>query len=284
VEGALKLAKKSTGRKKIISFKNAYHGSTQGSLSIMGDEAMKKPFRPLLPGVRQLTFNSTEELNKITEEIACVIIEPVQGEAGVVSGTEEFIRAVRSRCTEMGTLLIFDEIQTGFGRTGSLFAFENYGVVPDVLVLAKGMGGGLPIGAFVSSREIMVSLSHDPALGHITTFGGNAVCCAAALASLEVILSENLHKTARVKSKLFRELLQNLYGVKEYRSAGLLIALELESFNVVKKVISKCLEAGLIIDWFLFNPNSIRIAPPLTITADEIRESCRIIAASIAAV
>ncbi|MBK7175557.1 MAG: aspartate aminotransferase family protein [Bacteroidales bacterium] len=277
VEGALKLAKRFTGRREIISFYGAYHGGTHGSLSIMGDERLKKPFYPLLPEVRHLTINSPEDLNLITEHTACVIIEPVQGEAGVIKANQEFLKALKDRCVKCGALLIFDEIQTGFGRTGSLFAFEQLGVIPDILLLAKGMGGGLPIGAFISSEKIMASLSHDPALGHITTFGGNPVCCAAALANLEVILEEDLLSFVSSKESLFRESLEGLKGVMEYRSAGLLIAVEMENFQKVKGVIDYCLEQGVIVDWFLFNDRSIRIAPPLTITLEEIRESCIIL-------
>lgn len=281
VEGALKLAKRFTGRQEIIAFKKAYHGGTHGSLSIMGDVTLKKPFYPLLPGIKHLSINDIPGLDTISDATACVILEPVQGEAGVVASTKEFLMALRNKCTDCGTLLIFDEIQSGFGRTGTLFAFESYHVVPDILLLAKGMGGGLPIGAFISSREIMSSLSHDPILGHITTFGGNPVCCAASLANLEVILKEKLLESVASKSELFRSLLSGLPGVVDYRSAGLLIAVELADFETVKKVIDLNLEKGVITDWFLFNSSSVRIAPPLTITLEEIREACSIIASSI---
>ncbi|NVO20729.1 MAG: aspartate aminotransferase family protein [Bacteroidetes bacterium] len=281
VEGALKLSKRFTGRHKIVSYRNAYHGGTHGSLSIMGDETLKKPFYPLLPDIIQIELNDSEGLEKITNECACVIIEPIQGEAGIFASTPEYLKALRERCTETGALLIFDEIQSGFGRTGQLFAFQGYDVIPDILVLAKGMGGGLPIGAFISSREIMSSLSHDPILGHITTFGGNPVCCAASLANLNVILEEKLAEQVKGKSGLFRELLSGLPGVLDYRSSGLLIAVELKDFNSVKKVIDLNLEKGVITDWFLFNSSSIRIAPPLTITNQEITSACSIIAESI---
>jgi acetylornithine/N-succinyldiaminopimelate aminotransferase len=281
VEGALKLAKRFTGRKEIIAFHNAYHGGTHGSLSIMGDESLKEPFYPLLPGVKHITINDLPGLSTISEKTACVIIEPIQGEAGVIESSIEFLQALRKKCNSIGALLIFDEIQSGFGRTGKLFAFENFGVIPDILIIAKGMGGGLPIGAFISSQPIMSSLSHDPILGHITTFGGNAVCCAASLANLEVIINEKLPESVASKSKLFRTLLSGLPGVKEYRSAGLLIAVELDSFETVKKVIDLNLEKGLITDWFLFNSKSIRIAPPLTITPEEIRLSCALISESM---
>lgn len=281
VEGALKLAKRFTGRQEIIAMQNAYHGGTHGSLSIMGDETLKKPFYPLLPGISHIRINELEDLRHITSSTACVILEPVQGEAGVIAATREYLSALRSRCDETGCLLIFDEIQTGFGRTGTLFAFEGYGVVPDILTLAKGMGGGLPIGAFISSREIMSTLSHDPILGHITTFGGNPVCCAAALANLEVILDEKLTGMVPEKSELFRKMLSELPGVKEFRSSGLLIALELDNYEHVKAVIDFCLERGVILDWFLFNPRSVRIAPPLIITPDEIRKACTILAEAL---
>jgi acetylornithine/succinyldiaminopimelate/putrescine aminotransferase len=281
VEGALKLAKRFTGRREIIAFHGAYHGGTHGSLSIMGDERLKKPFYPLLPEVRHLSINAIEDIPQITDLTACVIIEPVQGEAGVIEANQDFLEALKERCTQTGALLIFDEIQTGFGRTGALFAFEKTAVIPDILLLAKGMGGGLPIGAFIASEEIMATLSHDPALGHITTFGGNPVCCAAALANLEVIIEEKLISTVCIKGSIFRESLAGLKGITGFRSAGLLIAIEMENFQKVKGVIDYCLEKGVIIDWFLFNDRSIRIAPPLTISEEEIRESCDIIKAAI---
>ena len=277
VEGSLKLAKRYTGRTKIIALHNAYHGGTHGSLSIMGDERLKKPFYPLLPGISHITLNDKEALAEITTDTACVIVEPVQGEAGIIAADRDYLAAMRSRCNETGTLLIFDEIQTGFGRTGHLFCFEGYNVIPDILLLAKGMGGGLPIGAFVASREIMSTLSHDPALGHITTFGGNPVCCAAALANLEVILDEGLARLAAGKGMLFQKLLSPHPAIKEFRMSGLLIAIELDNFDTVKKVIDFCLDHGVIIDWFLFNDKSIRIAPPLTINEEQIKESCDII-------
>jgi acetylornithine/succinyldiaminopimelate/putrescine aminotransferase len=284
VEGALKLAKRYTGRSEIISFSKAYHGGTHGRLSIMGDDALRKPFFPLLPGVLRLEFNDRESLCIINNDTACVIIEPVQGEAGIRTADRDFILELRRKCSETGTLLVFDEIQTGFGRTGTLFAFEHYGVIPDILVLAKGMGGGLPLGAFIASETIMSTLSHDPVLGHITTFGGNPVCCAASLANLEVILEEKLAEQAGKKSLLFRELLSGLPGVTDFRSAGLMIAVEFDSFPTVKKIIDHCLENGVITDWFLFNATSLRIAPPLNITEKEIRESCQVIRQAVESV
>ncbi len=277
VEGALKLAKRYTGRQKIVAFENAYHGSTHGSLSVIGNDSYQKPFEPLLPGISHLKFNSIEDLAAITQETACVIIEPVQGEAGIIEGSHEFITALRNRCTETGTMLIFDEIQTGMGRTGAMFAFERYGIVPDILLLAKGLGGGMPVGAFISSREIMQALTFKPVLGHITTFGGHPVSCAAALANIEVIINEKLIQGVKNKSNLFIELLSKNKSIKQIRSAGLMIALQLDNFTHVKKVIDHCIEHGVIIDWFLFNDSSIRIAPPLTISNEEIIEACSVI-------
>lgn len=281
VEGALKLAKRFTGRRKIVAFNHAYHGSSHGALSVIGEENYRIPFGPLLPGIEHIDFNSIEALKAITTETACVIVEPVQGEAGIIAGTDEFLSALRKRCTETGTLLIFDEIQTGMGRTGTMFAFEHYNVVPDILLLAKGIGGGMPLGAFISSHEIMQSLTFNPVLGHITTFGGHPVSCAAALANIEVIINEKLVDGVALKSKLFVELLGKSNAIKQIRSAGLMIALQLDNFTHVKKVIDRCIERGLIIDWFLFNDSSIRIAPPLTITEEQINEACNVILDSL---
>jgi len=277
VEGALKLAKRYTGRQKIVAFTNAYHGSTHGSLSVIGNESYQIPFGPLLPGISHIEFNSLSALKNITTETACVIVEPVQGEAGVIVGTPEFISALRTRCTETGTLLIFDEIQTGMGRTGKMFAFEKYKVIPDILLLAKGLGGGMPVGTFISSREIMQTLTFNPVLGHITTFGGHPVSCAAALANIGVIRNEKLVESVASKSELFIQLLQKCKAIKQIRSSGLMIALQLDSFAQVKKAIDISIKNGVIIDWFLFNDSSIRIAPPLTINEEQIFESCRII-------
>lgn len=284
VEGALKLAKRFTGRGKMAAFGNAYHGSTHGSLSLMGNETFKKPFGPLLPDVVHLEFNSVPGLAAISNETACAIVEPVQGEAGVIAANQKFLKALRNRCNETGTLLIFDEIQTGLGRTGSMFAFEKYGVVPDILLLAKGLGGGMPLGAFISSREIMQTLSCNPALGHITTFGGHPVSCAAALANLQIIEDEKLVESVEAKSKLFVDLLGKCKAVRQIRSAGLLIALQMDDFATVKKVIDRCIQNGAILDWFLFNDSSIRIAPPLTISETEIEEACRVIAGAMEAI
>lgn len=273
IEGALKLAKRYTGRTELISFKNSYHGSTQGALSLMGDERLKQPFRPLLPDVRHIEFNNVEDLNFITQRTAAVVIEPVQAEAGVVLPRDGFLQKLRARCTETGTLLIFDEIQTGYGRTGKLFAFEQYNVTPDILCLAKGMGGGMPLGAFISSQKIMSGLAADPELGHITTFGGNPVCCAAGLATLQTIVTEKLVQGVEKKRGLIIDQLKHPL-IREVRSKGLLIALEFESFEQNKRIIDACIQKGVIVDWFLFNMKSMRIAPPLIISEDEISIAC----------
>ena len=277
VEGALKLAKRFTGRKKIVAFKNAYHGSTHGALSVIGNESYQIPFYPLLPEIEHIEFNSIGDLNAITNKTACVIVEPVQGEAGIVPGTHDFLSALRNRCNETGTMLIFDEIQTGLGRTGYMFVFEKYKIIPDILLLAKGLGGGMPIGAFISSHEIMQTLTANPVLGHITTFGGHPVSCAAALANIEVIINEKLIESVEAKSKLFVQQLSKCNYIREIRAAGLMIALQLDNFIQVKKTIDICIEHGLISDWFLFNDSSIRIAPPLTISIAQIEESCQIL-------
>ncbi|HXB42070.1 MAG TPA: aspartate aminotransferase family protein [Bacteroidia bacterium] len=279
-EGALKLAKRFTGRSELISFKNSYHGSTQGALSVMGSEDFKTSFRPLLPGTKILNFNSEEDLKQITEKTACVIIEPVQGEAGVIAANKSFFKKLRECCNETKTLLIFDEIQTGFGRTGTLFAFEQYEVTPDILLLAKGMGGGMPIGAFVSSNEIMSCLTHNPVLGHITTFGGHPVCCAAALANLKVISENKLYLRAKeIETILKKELVHS--KIKELRVCGALAAVDFGDEATNMQVIQKCVEAGIITDWFLFNAQSMRIAPPLVITNEELTKACEIILKSL---
>lgn len=276
VEGAVKLAKRYTGRFEVIAFKNAYHGSTQGSLSIMGDETMKNAFRPLLPGVKFLEYNSIDDLDQINQHTACVIMETIQGEAGAIVPDEGYLKAVWDQCKKHGALLILDEIQSGCGRTGSLWAFEKYGVSPDILTLAKGMGGGMPIGAFISSKEIMHSLTHDPVLGHITTFGGNAVCAAAALANLEVILENKLWENAARQEIRFRELLVHP-RIKSIRGKGLMLALEFDSFQENKKIIDRLIEKGILTDWFLFAPHCLRIAPPLIIDDESVETSCKMI-------
>jgi acetylornithine/N-succinyldiaminopimelate aminotransferase len=269
VEGALKLAKRVTGRSEIISFSNAYHGSTHGALSVMGNEQLKNSYRPLLPGIRILEFNNIEGLSAISPDTAAVIIEPVQGEAGVHAAAKVFIEALRQKCNEHGVLLIFDEIQTGFGRTGTLFAFEQYEIVPDILVIAKGMGGGLPIGAFISSQNIMSCLTSNPMLGHINTFGGNAVCVAAAHATLDVIIENKLtQRVARIEKIIKRKLVHPL--IKEVRVFGALGAIELGDEELNFKVMKGCVENGIITDWFLFCPTAMRIAPPLVIKDQEL--------------
>ena len=276
IEGAMKLAKRFTGRSEIVAFKKAYHGSTQGSLSIMGDETMKNVFRPLLPDVRILEYNNIKQLAHITSRTACVVAETIQGEAGAKAPDPGFLKQLRKVCDKNGTLLILDEIQAGCGRSGSLWAFEHYDIVPDILTLAKGMGGGLPIGAFISSKKIMQSLTHDPVLGHITTFGGNAVCAAAALANLKVIVREKLWKNATRQEKLFRQMLVHP-KIKSIRGRGLMLALEFGDFNENKLIIDKLIEKGIITDWFLFAPHCLRIAPPLIISEDEVQKACKII-------
>lgn len=276
IEGALKLAKRYTGRSEIIAFKNAYHGSTHGALSVMGNEEFKNSFRPLVPGVKFLGFNCIPDIEKITENTACVLLEPVQGEGGVILPDNGYLEKIRKKCTDVGALLIFDEIQTGFGRIGALFAFQQYGVIPDVFTIAKAMGGGLPIGAFVSSKEIMSVFKTNPVLGHITTFGGNPVSCAAAWASLKTLIDEKLIDTVPQKEALFRSLLKH-GKIKELRGKGLFLAVDLGNPDLVQKLIEKLLENGIVVDWFLFNPESFRIAPPLIITEDQIIAACDII-------
>jgi len=272
IEGALKLAKRISGRTEIIAFKDAYHGSTHGALSVLGNEEMKNAYRPLLPDIRFLNFNNENELEQITEQTACVVIEPIQAEAGIIIPDKSYLKALRKRCDETETILIFDEVQMGFGRTGKLFAFENFDIVPDILCLAKGMGGGMPIGAFVSSSSNMNMLTHNPALGHITTFGGHPVSCAAAIASLEVILENEFHEKSSEKGKLFVELLKNHPTVKSIRQIGLMLAIELKQEYAVNHLVKILQKNKLIVDQFLFNTSSFRIAPPLTITEEEIRE------------
>lgn len=279
-EGALKLAKRHTGRTEIISCRGAYHGSTHGSLSVSGNEVKKYAFRPLLPDVRFINFNKMEDLEQITRKTACVIIETIQGDAGVRIPSLEYMKALRSKCDDTGTMLIFDEIQTGIGRTGKMFAFEHYSVAPDILTSAKALGGGLPIGTFISSHKIMQSLTHSPMLGHITTFGGNPVCCASALATLEVIENENLLDKVEEKGLLFENLLQHP-RIKEVRRIGLLFAFEFETAGEVAHVVKESLKNGAICFWFLSCPNSFRIAPPLNITESEIKKACKIILQAI---
>jgi len=280
VEGALKLAKRFTGRSQVVACYNSYHGSTHGALSVMGNEDYKQAYRPLLPGVNFIQFNHIDDLQLITEQTACVVIETVQGEAGIRVPDIAYMRALRERCTQTSTLLILDEIQAAFGRTGKLFAFEHFGIEPDILVLAKALGGGMPIGAFIASNQVMSSLKENPILGHITTFGGHPVCCAAGLAALEVLLNENLIEQVDAKAALFRKLLDHP-AIKEVRGKGLMLSIELESFELNKKIIDRCIEHGVIVDWFLHCSNSMRIAPPLIITDEEIKHACEVILEAI---
>jgi acetylornithine/succinyldiaminopimelate/putrescine aminotransferase len=280
-EGALKLAKRYTGRTEIISFHKSYHGSTHGSLSVSGNEKKKNAFRPLLPDVRFLRFNEIEDLDVISDRTACVIMETIQGDAGVRIPSKEFMQALRKRCTETGALLILDEIQSGMGRSGTLFAFHQFGIVPDILTIAKAFGGGLPIGAFISSTEIMHCLTHHPMLGHITTFGGNPVCCASALASLEVLTEGKIIDEVEAKGKLFESLLQHPH-IKAIRRIGLMFAVDFDSEERVQRIVQYALNHGVICFWFLSCPNSFRIAPPLIISESEIREACEVIVKAIA--
>jgi acetylornithine/N-succinyldiaminopimelate aminotransferase len=273
VEGAMKLAKRYTGKSRIISFYNSYHGSTHGALSIQGSETYRNAFRPLLPDTFQIPFNDEKALGAIDNKTACVIIEPVQGEGGVVYPENSFLEKVRYQCTKTGALLIFDEIQTGFGRTGYMFAIDRFGVVPDILLLAKALGGGMPLGAFISSADIMQSLITNPSLGHITTFGGHPVCCATGLASLEVIIEENLAELANIKSVQFKRELHHPL-ISGIRGEGLLLAVQMVNPQYIPFVIAHGPDYGLILDYFLFCNDAFRIAPPLTINEEEITLAC----------
>lgn len=281
VEGALKLAKRYSGRTEIITYKNAYHGSTQGALSVMGNEYFKSSFRPLLPDIRFIEYNNIHDLEFISDKTACVIIETIQGEAGVIVPEAAYMKKLAERCSSSGTLLIADEIQTGFGRTGSLFAFSAFDIVPDIITIGKGMGGGMPIGAFISSKEIMSSLTDNPALGHITTFGGHPVSCAAALATLKILVEESLIEKVPEKEKLFRQLLIHP-KIKNIRGKGLLLSVEFEDKEFNFKVIEHCIKNGLVTDWFLFCDHCMRLAPPLIISNEEIKTASSIILQSIA--
>lgn len=275
-EGAMKLAKRYTGRTQIVSFKNSYHGSTQGALSIMGSEYWQQAFRPLLPDVLQLTYNDFDDLQSITEKTAAVFAETIQAEAGVKAPQNGWLKALRERCTATGTLLVLDEIQCGFGRNGSLWAFEQFDVVPDVLLLGKALGAGMPLGAFIADKKIMDSFTHNPVLGHINTFGGHPVSCAAGLAGFQVLLEEQLVDTVKEKEALFLSLLQHS-KIKNISSRGLMMAVELDSFETNKKLIDALIEAGVFTDWFLFAAHAFRIVPPLNIGEAEIRKACETI-------
>ncbi len=280
VEGALKLAKRFTRRTGMISMRRAYHGSTHGSMSMMGapeGEEWKGAFRPLLPDVEAIEFNDFAQLERITRHTACVLTEPVQGEAGVRPPHPGYLEALRRRCDEVGALLIFDEIQTGLGRTGELFAMQKYGVVPDIVCLAKALGGGMPLGAFIARHEVMDTLQHDPVLGHITTFGGHPVCCAAGLAALNYLLDHDLVRQVETKGALYESLLVDHPAVREIRRSGLLLAVELGSSERLYRIMELFKEAGILSDWFLFCDTAFRISPPLTISVEEVRESAALV-------
>ena len=272
-EGAMKLAKRYTGKSKIISFNKSYHGSTQGALSVMGDEYFRNAFRPLLPDVYHCNYNDDEVIGLIDENTACIIMETVQAEAGIISPKKDWIKKIREQCNETKTLLIFDEIQAGFGRTGSLWAFQQFDVAPDILLLGKALGGGMPLGAFISDTKIMNSLTFNPVLGHISTFAGHPVSCAAGKAALEVLLDGNFIDEVKRKENIIRETLQHK-AIKRLSTAGLWACVEFDSFDTNKKVIDKCIERGLIADWFLFKPEGLRIGPPLIITDEELKGAC----------
>jgi acetylornithine/succinyldiaminopimelate/putrescine aminotransferase len=282
LEGAMKLAKKATGRTGIVAFNHSYHGSTQGALSIIGNEYWRNAYRPLLPGVHHLNYNSFEDLDFITEQTACVIAETVQAEAGIIVPQNNWLQALSKHCIETQTLLILDEIQAGFGRTGKLWGFEHFNVTPDILLLGKALGGGMPLGAFITSKNLMKELADNPVLGHITTFGGHPVCCAAGFAAFNVLKEEGLFNNVKAKEDLFKKLLIQP-KIKSIRSFGLWMALEFNSVEICKNIVDHCVNNGLITDWFLFAPNCLRISPPLTISNEQIKQSVRIIQAGLEA-
>ena len=279
-EGAMKLAKRVTGRSKIIAFTNAYHGSTQGALSIMGDEYWRNAFRPLLPDIYHCDYNDWGMIDTIDSSTACVIMETVQAETGILSPHPDWLQAIRNKCNEHCALLILDEIQAGFGRTGSLLAFEQFWIVPDILLLGKALGGGMPLGAFIADRKLMNTLTHDPVLGHITTFGGHPVSCSAGKAALEVLLNGDYIPSVKRKEKILQDRLVHPQIISK-RSAGLWMSLQFSSATVNQQIIHQCIKNGLITDWFLFAPDRLRIAPPLIITDEELTEVCDIILRSI---
>ena len=280
IEGALKLAKRYTKRRELISCVDAYHGSSHGSLSVGGNEVFKRAYRPLLPGIKSIYYGSFSDLEKITTETAAVVIETIQGEAGIRVACKEYFQALRNRCNETGTLLILDEIQAGFGRTGKFWAFEHFEIVPDILVCAKGMGGGMPIGAFIANKEVMEVFKNNPLLGHITTFGGHPVSAAASLATIQILQEEKLIGQVESKAQRFKNLLIHP-KIKAIRNKGLMMAVEFDSFEVLKPIIDRAIELGVITDWFLFCDDSMRIAPPLTISEDEINAACAVILMAI---
>lgn len=277
IEGAMKLAKKYTNKSKFIAARNAYHGSTQGALSLMSNEYFKQNYRPLLPGVEFIDYNSEADLEKINDEFAAVVIESVQAESGYIPGNKDFFQKLRKKCDDNGVLLIIDEIQTGMGRTGTLFSYEDLGIVPDIICSAKALGAGMPLGAFISRKKIMDVLSNNPVLGHITTFGGHPVCCAAGLAGLKFLLENNLLEQVKSKSDFIFNQINPSEKIKSISGKGLMISIEFENFENNKKIIDLCIENGLITDWFLHAPNKLRISPPLTITQSELDKSIQII-------
>jgi acetylornithine/succinyldiaminopimelate/putrescine aminotransferase len=275
-EGAMKLAKRVTGRTQIVAFRHSYHGSTQGALSIIGDEYWRNAFRPLLPGISHEEYNSTAAFDAIGPNTACVIAETVQAERGIYPPERNWLRQLRQRCSETGALLILDEIQTGFGRTGTLWGFQQFDVEPDILLLGKALGGGMPMGCFIAGRSLMVALTDEPVLGHITTFGGHPVCCAAGLASMEVLLESGWIGEVQHKQELFLQRLVHP-AIRAVRACGLLIAVEFANFEQNKRIIDACIQKGMLTDWYLFAPECLRIAPPLTITEHQIRSACDIL-------
>lgn len=280
VEGALKLAKRYTGKPNLVSCVNAYHGSSHGALSVGGNEIFKQAYRPLLPGVSHITYGEFSDLVNINSDTAAILIETIQGEAGIRVATKEYFQALRKRCDETGTLLILDEVQCGFGRTGKFWAFEHFGIVPDIVVCAKGMGGGMPIGAFIANKEVMGVFKNNPILGHITTFGGHPVSSTASLATIRVLQEEKLIEEVDKKANLFKTLLVHP-KIKSIRNKGLLMAVEFESFNALKPIIDSAIKLGVITDWFLFCDDSMRIAPPLTISLGQIHDACEVILQAI---
>jgi acetylornithine/N-succinyldiaminopimelate aminotransferase len=279
-EGAMKLAKRTTGRTQIIGFKNSYHGSTQGALSVMGDEYWRNAFRPLLPDILHLDYNSFESVKAITGKTACVIAETVQAESGINAPSQEWMKALRKKCDETGSLLILDEIQSGFGRTGKLWGFEHYDIVPDILLLGKALGAGMPLGAFIANKKLMDTFTQSPVLGHITTFGGHPVCCAAGMAGMKALLDEGWIEQVKKKELLLRSLLVHP-AIKSFRSFGLWMAVEFTDFKTNKKVIDGCLGKGLLTDWFLFAPECLRLSPPLVISEAQLRSAATILLSSI---
>jgi len=280
VEGALKLAKRYTGKTKIVSCHNAYHGSSHGALSVCGNENLKQPFRPLIPAIRLVNFGNLDDLDCIDGSTAAVIVETIQGEAGVRIASQQYFKALRAKCDQYECLLILDEIQSGYGRTGKFWAFEHYHIIPDIVVCAKGMGGGMPIGAFIASREVMQSLTHDPVLGHITTFGGHPLSAAAALATISVIQEEKLITKVNEKAELFKKWLVH-QKILAIRNKGLMMAVDFENYQVLKPIIDEAINGGIITDWFLFCDHSMRISPPLTIKNEQIIDACKVIVQAI---